>query len=453
MPALDDALDDAVGDLVDELERAGLDPHALVVARDGAVLARAAWAPYATDHAALVYSVSKSVTALAVLLLAHEGRLGLDDPVHRHVDLPNPHGITLRQLLTMTTGHSREQTLAMPVDPRVLLTTAPAHPVGTRFAYSSPATATLARVVAAVAGSQPSAYLRPRLLDPVGVGPRWWTPLDDVEQGFSGLHLTVEDQARLGTALAGGSAVLPASLVTAVATTFVPTVATGAHDAGAEPDPTAPDWARGYGYGVWASRHGFRMDGAYGQFTLVVPETGVVVAYQGATTDTQRTLDALWRLVEVAGDRDAAGMPVPRTRDSWDARDRLVPAGGSDATGPDSTGWSLTDRGPDAWRLTLPATDAEPGGSLDVDAHRWTRGTLAPLAGPGVVPVAARAERRPDGSVLAHLVCTASPHRVLLTRSPAGDLRAHWHTAPLWQPALSTLLVPERVSAPAPGVP
>ena len=454
MPALDDAL----LDLVDALEGAGLDPHALVVARDGAVLARAAWAPYATDRAALVYSVSKSVTALAVLLLAHEGRLGLDDPVHRHVDLPNPHGITLRQLLTMTTGHSREQTLAMPVDPRVLLTTAPAHPVGTRFAYSSPATATLARVVAAVAGAQPSVYLRPRLLDPVGVGPRWWTPLDGVEQGFSGLHLTVEDQVRLGTALAGGSTVLPASLVTTVATTFVPTVATGAHDAGAEPDPTAPDWARGYGYGVWASRHGFRMDGAYGQFTLVVPETGVVVAYQGATTDTQRTLDALWRLVEAAGDQDAGdpdavGVPTPWHRDSWDARDRLVPAGGSDATGPDSTGWSLTDRGPDAWRLTIPPAAAEPGGSLDVDAHRWTRGVLTPVAGDGVVPVAARAERRPDGTVVAHLVCTASPHRLLLTRSPAGELRADWRTAPLWRPALSTLLVPAWVSEPAPGVP
>ncbi|NKY07842.1 beta-lactamase family protein, partial [Cellulomonas hominis] len=67
--------------LLDALEGAGLDPHALVVARDGATLLRAAWAPYDHRRAALVYSVSKSVTALAVGLLADEGRLALDDPV------------------------------------------------------------------------------------------------------------------------------------------------------------------------------------------------------------------------------------------------------------------------------------------------------------------------------------------------------------------------------------
>jgi hypothetical protein len=69
----------------------------------------------------------------------------------------------------------------------------------------------------------------------------------------------------------------------------------------------------------------------------------------------------------------------------------------------------------------------------------------------GVVPVAARAERLPDGTVRAHLVATASPHRLLLTRAPDGALSARWHTAPLWEPTLATLLVPPLVAAPARG--
>ncbi|MGO8608737.1 hypothetical protein ACC848_37830, partial [Rhizobium johnstonii] len=44
----------------------------------------------------------------------------------------------------------------------------------------------------------------------------------------------------------------------------------------ADPTRLAPasgvdDWALGYGYQVWRSRHGFRIDGAYGQFGLILP--------------------------------------------------------------------------------------------------------------------------------------------------------------------------------------
>ncbi len=443
-------------DALDALD--GLDPHALVVARHGTVLARATWAPYDAGHAALVYSVSKSLTALAVLLLESEGRLSLDDPVDRHLDLPNPHGLVLRQLLTMTTGHSREQTAVMPPDPAVLLTTPPAFPVGTRFAYSSPATGTLGRVVHAVAGVQPTAYLRPRLLDPLGIGPRWWRPLAGVEQGFSGLHLTVDDQARLGAALASGGLapderrVLPASVVEALGSTFVPTADGGVAE------PVADDWALGYGYGVWRSRLGFRMDGAYGQFTLVVPESGVVVAYQGAAVDTQRVLDVLGGLVEAAGSSGADGAARVVERDSWALRDRYAP---QDGPGPDVAGWTLADDGRTGWRLAVPAGDGRPGGVVALRPDAWTRGSLALRAGDlaagapsdpvpdGVVPVAARAERLPDGTVRAHLVATASPHRLLLTRAADGTLSARWHTAPLWQPTLDTLLVPPLVAAPA----
>ncbi|WP_217614725.1 serine hydrolase [Cellulomonas sp. GbtcB1] len=476
------------GEALDALDE--LDPHALVVARHGTVLARATWAPYDAEHAGLVYSVSKSVTALAVLLLESEGRLALSDPVDRHLDLPNPHGFTLRHLLTMSTGHSREQTSVMPADPAVLLTTPPEFPVGTRFAYSSPATCTLGRVVHAVAGEQPTGYLRPRLLDPLRIGPRWWRPLAGVEQGFSGLHLTVDDQARLGMALAAGGVapdgtrVLPADVVEAMATTFVPTADTFVEDhQGPEPDTAHDDWALGYGYGVWRSRHGYRMDGAYGQFTLVVPESGVVVAYQGSAMDTQRVLDVLWGLVAAAasgpaeaagaGARDASGGAVSSAaallggvaeRDSWAARDRYV---ASDAPALDVAGWTLDDAGPDAgpaaWRLTIPASDGQPGGVVDLRPDAWSRGSLALRPGDvasgapsdpvpdGVVPVAARAERLPDGTVRAHLVATASPHRLLVTRAPDGALSARWHTAPLWEPTLATLLVPPLVAAPARG--
>ena len=67
--------------LVDGLESGGHDPHSLVVARHGHVIARGWWAPYAPERVQLVYSLSKSFTATAVGLLVDEGRLSLDQPV------------------------------------------------------------------------------------------------------------------------------------------------------------------------------------------------------------------------------------------------------------------------------------------------------------------------------------------------------------------------------------
>jgi len=53
-----------------------------------------------------VASVSKQFTAFAVALLARDGRLSWDDPVHRHLpelpDLGRP--VTLRHLANHTSG-------------------------------------------------------------------------------------------------------------------------------------------------------------------------------------------------------------------------------------------------------------------------------------------------------------------------------------------------------------
>ena len=39
-----------------------------------------------------------------------------------------------------------------------------------------------------------------------------------------------------------------------------------------------PDWSQGYGFQLWMSRHGYRGDGAFGQYMVVLPEQDAVVA-------------------------------------------------------------------------------------------------------------------------------------------------------------------------------
>ena len=58
------------------------------------------------DTTLMAYSMTKTFTAVAILQLAEQGKLNLDDVIDRY--LPNAayhgHGITLRQLLNHTSG-------------------------------------------------------------------------------------------------------------------------------------------------------------------------------------------------------------------------------------------------------------------------------------------------------------------------------------------------------------
>ncbi|GAA3027540.1 HAD-IA family hydrolase [Microbacterium dextranolyticum] len=439
--------------LADRLAEESLDPHALLIARGGDVAFETAWAPYALDRPALVYSASKTYTALAIGYLADERRLRLDDSAGMLLGLPDPHGITVRHLLTMNTGHTGAQIEAIGMDPARLLATGPSHAPGTFFAYNSPASHALSAIVTAVTGERMTDYLRPRLLDPLGIGERWMDSVDGIQTGASGFHLTVDDLTRTATMLGAGGVFRGTQVASDwfIEEMTRPWSNTAAFDGPVAAAGEVNDWALGYGYQVWRSRHGFRLDGAAGQFALVVPELDLTIAYQGATLDTQATLRAFWAFVDAVGvasvageaadasegiyasELPAAGDPAP---DTWSSRERLTIM--TEASF-EADGLMLSDAG-DGWTLALPGV-----GTLPVSdawtAARLSRGDAlsAPSSRPEAVAdpaaddlrLAARGEQRSDGSVLVHVVDTTSPHRVIVIREADGSLRAGWHIPPI----------------------
>jgi D-alanyl-D-alanine carboxypeptidase len=73
--------------------------------------------PVRPDLRHRIGSVTKTFTAAAVLRLAEQGRIGLDDPISRHLSLvPGERGdrITVRMLLNMTSGLADYRFLAFP---------------------------------------------------------------------------------------------------------------------------------------------------------------------------------------------------------------------------------------------------------------------------------------------------------------------------------------------------
>ena len=99
--------------LLDRIAAEGLEVHSLLVWHDGALIQEAYWAPYGPDRLHMMHSVTKSFTAMAVGLAWDDGLLDLDAPVidffpeHRAEAPKGVEAMTLRHLLTMTSGHGR----------------------------------------------------------------------------------------------------------------------------------------------------------------------------------------------------------------------------------------------------------------------------------------------------------------------------------------------------------
>ena len=135
-------------------------------------------------------SVSKQFTAMAVLLLARDGKLALDDPVRRYIpELPEDAApITIRQMLQHTSGlrdwGSVEDTAGWPRGTRVYTH---AHVLdivarqsrlnftpGTRWSYSNTGYNLAVILVSRVAGEPFAEFTRRRIFEPLGMTRTSW---------------------------------------------------------------------------------------------------------------------------------------------------------------------------------------------------------------------------------------------------------------------------------------
>jgi CubicO group peptidase (beta-lactamase class C family) len=455
----------AVLAFVDALEAdPAIELHSLMVVRHGHVVAEGWWAPHTPERTRLLYSLSKSFTSTALGFALEEGRFGLDDTVVSHfpeldqdITDPRSRSVTLRHLASMASGHNRDmldEVLARdPQEPvRGLLLIPPDEEPGSIFAYSQPCTYALAAVIQRAAGMPLSAYLRPRLLDPLGIGEvGWLTWPPGREQGFSGLFARTEDVAKLGQLYLqrgrwGDTQLVPEPYVDQATSRRIDT-----------PNQDNVDWRQGYGYQFWMARHGYRGDGAFGQFCVVLPTQDAVVATTGGTEAMQAVLDSLWDHLlpglgtgrpDAAAHRELAqrlaglSLPAcvakpspPRWRDWTDRPFPVAPgAHGAPAAPLTSVALRQADHG-------LEVTIAESANALTfpVGAGDWL--VSAPRDRHGdPVPVATSGGWLDDHSLRVEVIFLESPHRMDIACSlPARTAEAAWRHPPLDGGRLQTL--------------
>ncbi|HUL74920.1 MAG TPA: serine hydrolase domain-containing protein [Vicinamibacterales bacterium] len=134
----------------------------------------------------MCYSMSKTFTAAAVLLLVQAGRLALDDSLQRHVPM-SPYGpdVTIRQLISHTGGLPNPIPLRW-VHPAAAHATFDeaaalgavlrghprlASPPGAKYRYSNIGYWLLGPLVEAVSGERFTDFVAGRVLRPLGIGP------------------------------------------------------------------------------------------------------------------------------------------------------------------------------------------------------------------------------------------------------------------------------------------
>jgi CubicO group peptidase (beta-lactamase class C family) len=314
--------------------------HSLMIVRSRAVIAEGWWTPYKATTRHTMYSLSKSFTSTAIGMAQAEGKLSIDDPVVSFFpDLvpvnasANLKAMRVRDLLAMSTGHHNEdiskfdyqsedavkQFLAIPI----------AHKPGTHFVYNTPGSFMLSAIVQKATGQSVLEYLRPRLFEPLGIDdPQWDAGRSGISLGGFGLHIRTEDIAKFGQLYLregelDGRKLLPKEWVRAATSRQTSN--------GSNPKS---DWDQGYGYQFWRCRHGgYRGDGAFGQYCVVLPNEQTVVAITSGVRDMQKVLDVTWDYLLPA----LRGAPEGKKNDAAQkdlktklASLKLRPASGSD---------------------------------------------------------------------------------------------------------------------------
>lgn len=275
------------------------DTDALVVLRDGKVLSET-W--YRGEPRRLrAWSITKSVTALAVLQLVAEGRIrSLDEPVATW--FPEFRGtekerVTLRHVLTHSSG-LRESWEGSDGDHVRFAANAPLDAVpGTRFLYSNVAVNLLTGIVEQVSGERLDRFVDGHLFAPLGIRDYEWTK-DRVghPDAMGGLWFAPAELAKVGELLRlhgrwGDRQLLPPALV----------------DEALAPSATNPY----LGLLWWRSGEGFAAAGMLGQHLIVLPAAKVVIVRMREGDPTHYEESARF---EIANDLGRLGMELAERR-------------------------------------------------------------------------------------------------------------------------------------------
>ena len=233
-----------------------------------------------------VFSVTKSVVSTLIGIAAQDGALGLDQHLGdffpaqvRSARDRRVRTITLRDLLTMTSGYRDVNATASDDWIGMLVHRPLAAPPGRTFAYDNGSYHLLSAVLTKAVGVTAQKYAERVLFRPLGIAPTIWASDGQGHSlGNTGLRLSARELLRLGElylrqGIWRGRAVVPRTYVGS---------ATRAYR------------GNGYGFGWWIVSYrgipGYAAVGSDGQLIGVFPSRRLIVVLTGTGSDPGRVL-------------------------------------------------------------------------------------------------------------------------------------------------------------------
>jgi CubicO group peptidase (beta-lactamase class C family) len=296
----------------------------ILVLQDGKVRLERYGLGYGPNGRWTSFSVAKSVTSTLVGAAVKDGYIkSLDDKVTRYI--PGLRGsaydqVSVRQLLTMTSGVKWNEDYTDPNSDVALLFSTPADPgldstvsymrklpreaaPGAKWVYKTGETNLIGVLVTSATGKSLSAYLSEKIWKPYGMEQDALWMIDERSQEAGGccLSMTLRDYGRVGEFLRTGGigasgSVLPAGWIAEATREHAPT-----------------DDRFGYGYQWWTEPAGvFNGLGIFGQRLHVDPARKLVVVVSSAwpeatNSDRSARQDAL--IAAIAAQLDAEARP------------------------------------------------------------------------------------------------------------------------------------------------
>jgi len=256
-------------------------------------------------------SSSKGVTCLAVGMAVAEGMFTLEDRVVDFFqdELPKNmpamwQDVKIRHLLTMATGHDHNIIVPSRFEAAgkhwisYIFLDAPAFSPGIRFVYNNAAPYLCGCIIEKVSGICMRDWLMPRLFDPLEIyDPQWFSCPDRHTRCMGGLFLNRYELARIGQLCLNkgrwnGVQLVPAKWIELASQVHI-VQHSCVDDVNKEPEK---DFAAGYGFFWWKNRiEGYRFNGRYGQFCIILPKYDAVITTTGLEQyDEQGILDSVW---------------------------------------------------------------------------------------------------------------------------------------------------------------
>ena len=257
--------------------------HSLQLLRHGACVLDCSWKPYAATIPHAMFSLTKTLTTLAVGFAIDDGLLKLEDklvsffPEHADLEMDDKmKDVRIQDLLTMRPGYFENLSgcghLSLIEDNliRRFLSLPLTYRPGEKFVYNSGSTHMVSCVLSKLTGIPEQMYLARKLFAALGIGPvRWDTDLYGNTTGAWGAYLTAVEMAKIGQFMLQkgeweGERLLSEHWFEQMSYPHV------------KVEENKPGYY--YGYQVWIpGDNSYQADGAFGQIIYVIPDYDCVL--------------------------------------------------------------------------------------------------------------------------------------------------------------------------------